>query len=56
MTPPVGMNLFISSYRFEKSLPTIIRSVYPIFLVRLIGVLIITFVPVLSTTLPKLID
>ena len=56
MTPPVGMNLFISSYRFEKSLPTIIRSVSPIFLVRLIGVLIITFVPVLSTTLPKLID
>jgi C4-dicarboxylate transporter DctM subunit len=52
LTPPVSMNLFLSSYRFRKSLPEIYRSVFPILLVLLLGVLVITYVPVLTTFLP----
>jgi TRAP-type C4-dicarboxylate transport system permease large subunit len=38
LTPPVGLNLFLSSYRFGKTLPEVTRSVVPIMVVLLIGV------------------
>jgi tripartite ATP-independent transporter DctM subunit len=53
LTPPVGLNLFLSSYRFNKPLPEVIRSVGPIVLVLGIGVLVITYVPWLTTALPR---
>jgi tripartite ATP-independent transporter DctM subunit len=53
LTPPVGMNLFLSAYRFNKTVPEVIRAVIPMFLVLLLGVLLITYVPALSTTLPR---
>jgi tripartite ATP-independent transporter DctM subunit len=56
LTPPVGMNLFLSAYRFGKPVPEIIRAVIPMFLVLLLGVLLITYIPALSTTLPDLFD
>jgi len=56
LTPPVGMNLFLSSYRFNKSVPTVIRSVLPLLLLLTIGVLIITYVPGLSLFLPGLLQ
>jgi len=49
----VGMNLFLSSYRFGKPLPAVARSVLWPVLVLLLGVLLITYVPALSTTLPR---
>ena len=52
LTPPVGMNLFLSSYRFQKPLMEVCRAVVPWLLVLLGGVLIITYVPVLTTALP----
>ena len=52
LTPPVGMNLFLSSYRFGKPLPQVARAIIPILLLLLAGVLIITYVPSLSTFLP----
>lgn len=52
LTPPVGMNLFLSSYRFNKPMPTIWKSVIPILLVLLAGVLLITYIPFMSTALP----
>lgn len=52
LTPPVGMNLFLSSYRFNKPMPELWRSIIPILLVLLAGVLLITYVPVMSTALP----
>lgn len=55
LTPPVGMNLFLSSYRFGKPMPVIYRSVLGMLLVLLVGVLLITYVPVLTTWLPGLI-
>jgi len=48
-TPPVGLNLFVSSLTFHRPLPQIIRSVVPFVLLLLVAVLIITFVPWLST-------
>ncbi len=50
-TPPVGMNLFIASYRFEKPVMTLYRATIPFFLVLLVAVLIITYWPALSLTL-----
>ncbi len=47
-TPPVGMNLFIASYRFEKPIMTLYRATIPFFLILLVAVLIITYVPALS--------
>jgi tripartite ATP-independent transporter DctM subunit len=56
LTPPVGMNLFLSSYRFNKPVMEVARSIVPLFVYLLIGVLIITYFPWLSTWLPGLID
>jgi TRAP-type C4-dicarboxylate transport system permease large subunit len=47
-TPPVGMNLFIASYRFEKPIMTLYRSTIPFFVILLVAVLIITYWPSLS--------
>ena len=47
-TPPVGMNLFIASYRFKKPLLELYAAAWPFMLVLLIALLLITYVPVLS--------
>jgi tripartite ATP-independent transporter DctM subunit len=54
LTPPVGMNLFLSSYRFDKPLPVVYRSILPLLLVQLTGVLLITYIPWFTTWLPGL--
>ena len=54
LTPPIGLNLFISSYRFEKPITTIYKATVPFFIVLLISVLIITYWPALSLWLPNL--
>jgi tripartite ATP-independent transporter DctM subunit len=52
LTPPVGINLFISSFQFKKPVLSVYRSVIP-FIALLFGALmIITYVPALSTWLP----
>jgi tripartite ATP-independent transporter DctM subunit len=53
LTPPVGMNLFLSSYRFSKPLPEVYRSAVPILVVLFVGVLCITYFPALTTALPS---
>ncbi|MFM1769066.1 MAG: hypothetical protein RJA22_1595 [Verrucomicrobiota bacterium] len=55
LTPPVGMNLFLASYRFQRPMAEVTRSVLPMVGVLLVGVLLITYVPALTTTLPKLL-
>jgi len=49
LTPPVGINLFLSAYRFDEDMPTIYKSTLPFFIVMLISVLAITYIPILST-------
>jgi tripartite ATP-independent transporter DctM subunit len=53
LTPPVGMNLFLSAYRFNKPMLEVYRSVVPILFVLLAGVLLITYVPWMTTALPN---
>jgi C4-dicarboxylate transporter DctM subunit len=53
LTPPIGLNLFLSSYRFKKPVPEVLRSVLPVIAVISVGVLLITYVPALTTTLPR---
>ena len=48
ITPPVGMNLFIASYRFERPVIEVYRATVPFFLILLATVLIITYWPALS--------
>jgi len=54
LTPPVGMNLFISSFTFKKPLTEIYPSVIPILFISVVAVMIITYVPWLSTVLVEL--
>jgi tripartite ATP-independent transporter DctM subunit len=51
LTPPLGLNLFLASYRFEKPIVRIYRDVIPFQLVMLASVLIITYVPWMTTAL-----
>lgn len=53
LTPPVGLNLFIASYRFEKPLLGICRATLPMLAILGVGVLLITYVPELSLALPR---
>ncbi len=51
LTPPVGLNLFLSSYRFRKPLLEVAAATFPMLLVLGFGVLVITYVPWLTTGL-----
>jgi tripartite ATP-independent transporter DctM subunit len=51
LTPPVGLNLFLSSYRFNKPVLEIARATLPMLLVLAISVLLITYVPWFTTAL-----
>ena len=53
LTPPVGMNLFLSSYRFREPLTRVYRSVLPFLLILLGGVLLITYLPGLTLALVR---
>jgi C4-dicarboxylate transporter DctM subunit len=50
-TPPVGMNLFIASYRFKKPLLELYSACLPFMLVLLVALLLITYVPWFSLAL-----
>jgi tripartite ATP-independent transporter DctM subunit len=52
LAPPVGLNLLLTASRLKKPLGEVIRAVLPLLLVMFIGVLLITYVPALSTWLP----
>jgi tripartite ATP-independent transporter DctM subunit len=48
ITPPVGMNLFIASYRFDRPVAEVYRATIPFFFILLATVLAITYWPALS--------
>ena len=54
LAPPAGLNLLLSSYRFNKPMWEVTRAVFPMLIVLLIGVLLITYFPPLTTFLPRL--
>ncbi|NNF41357.1 MAG: TRAP transporter large permease subunit [Woeseiaceae bacterium] len=48
LTPPVGLNLFIASYRFEKPIMHVYSATFPFLIILMLSVLLITFLPELS--------
>lgn len=48
LLPPVGMNLFMSSFRFKKSIGKVALATLPFILVLMVALIIITYVPELS--------
>jgi C4-dicarboxylate transporter DctM subunit len=48
LTPPIGMNLCLSAYRFKQPMAVVYRATLPVYLILLAGVLLITYVPALT--------
>ena len=55
LAPPVGLNLILASYRFNRPIVQVMRAALPMLFVLLIGVLLITYFPPLTTFLPHLL-
>jgi tripartite ATP-independent transporter DctM subunit len=53
LTPTAGINIFLSSYRFGKPVLQVSRAVIPMQCVIFIGLLLITYIPALTTFLPQ---
>lgn len=51
LTPPVGMDLFIASYTFDKPIIKVVKGVLPYLIVQFVVLLLVTYIPVLSTFL-----
>ena len=53
LTPPVGMNLFISSLKFDRSVVVLYRAVLLFIGLLLIALVLVTYLPELSLWLPR---
>ncbi len=54
LTPPVGLNLFISSYRFQQPVVKLYSASIPFLLLMIAALVVITYAPALSLTLVNL--
>ena len=48
LTPPVGLNLFIASYRFDRPIMNVYSATFPFLVILALSVIIITYWPTLS--------
>ena len=55
LTPPVGMNLFISSMKFDRSVVMLYRSVLLFIALLLVALVLVTYIPDLSLWLPRVL-
>ncbi|HXB54189.1 MAG TPA: TRAP transporter large permease subunit [Vicinamibacteria bacterium] len=55
LTPPFGLNLFLSSSRFNKPLTEVTKNAFPFLLIMALAVLLITYVPSMSEGLVRLL-
>jgi tripartite ATP-independent transporter DctM subunit len=53
--PPMGLNLFLSASRFQKPLPWVYRKSFPFLLIMSAGVLLITYLPAITTGVVRLL-
>jgi tripartite ATP-independent transporter DctM subunit len=53
LTPTAGINIFLSSYRFGKPVLQVSRAVVPMQVMLILGLLLITYFPILTTFLPR---
>lgn len=51
--PPVGQNLFLSSLRFNRPVSAVFRAVIPMLVIFIFAVVLITYVPAMTTALPR---
>ena len=51
LTPLVGINIFLASYRFKRPVLEVCRAALPFMAILAVGVLVITYVPWLTTGL-----
>ncbi len=54
--PPVGINLFLSSYRFGKPIGEVVIATLPVMLILMLAVILITYWPGLTHFLPALLQ
>ena len=55
ITPPVGLNLFVTAGVAQMSVTQVIRSAIPFVGIMFVVLILITYVPILSTWLPTLL-
>ncbi|MEK7232719.1 MAG: TRAP transporter large permease subunit [Elusimicrobiota bacterium] len=55
MTPPLGLNLFLASRRFNKPLPALYLAVFPFWILLVGALMVVTYCPGLSLWLPRLL-
>ncbi len=53
--PPMGLNLFLSASRFQKPLPYLYKQAFPFLVIMAVGVLLITYLPALTTGVVSLV-
>jgi tripartite ATP-independent transporter DctM subunit len=53
LAPPLGLNLFLSSYRFKKPMTEVYLSILPMYFMMIAMVFLITYVPFLTTAIPQ---
>lgn len=56
VTPPVGLCLLIDNQIAETSLSKTLREMFPMLIIAIVALMLITYVPVLTTWLPGLIS
>ena len=55
ITPPVGLNLFVTAGVAQMSVTQVVRSAIPFVGIMFMVLILITYVPILSTWLPTLL-
>jgi C4-dicarboxylate transporter DctM subunit len=55
ITPPFGLDLFVASSTLQKPVATIVAGIVPFVLANIAALLVITYVPGISTILPRLV-
>jgi tripartite ATP-independent transporter DctM subunit len=53
LAPPLGLNLFLSSYRFKKPMSEVYLAVLPMYIILHLMVFAITYIPWLTMALPQ---
>lgn len=54
LVPPIPLNVLLASHRFKKPMSEIMRAVLPMLLVLFAGLMLITYLPALTTWLPQM--
>ncbi len=53
ITPPVGLNLFVTSFKFRKPMVDVTRATLPFLMCMVIALVIVTYIPALTVVPPE---